>query len=238
MSTAPPWGYRGPLPVQDIPEELGEAFRRAMEVVAHFEGGDVDHPSDPGGKTRWGVTHHTFRAWLRSRGKPVRDVATMTPAEAAEIYYTRYWLDGLCEQVVWPAAMAHFDSLVQHGPGGRGPGGAVGAIHLLQRALGETDDGIVGPKTRSAMKAADPGLLEHLLWERLLHYWRILDNRPTLRTFSRGWRNRVSHLRLEALSEMPRRIVVPPVQLVEIRADDPRPLPLPEDARRRVRWAA
>jgi lysozyme family protein len=232
MSDAPPWGYRGPLPIQDLPSELGRRFRRTMEVVARFEGGDVDHPDDPGGRTRWGITHHTWRAWLRSRREPQRDLATMHPAEAAEIYWERYWDAGLCHQLPWPAAMAHMDAMVQHGPGGRGPGGAVGATHLLQRALGEADDGIVGPRTRAAMDAADAGLLEHLLWERLLHYWRILDNRPTLRTFSRGWRNRVSHLRVESLSDMPRRIVVPPVQLTEIRPDDPRPLPVPKEIRR------
>ena len=28
------------------------------------EGGYVDHPSDKGGPTRWGITQTTARAWL------------------------------------------------------------------------------------------------------------------------------------------------------------------------------
>jgi lysozyme family protein len=242
IDTAPAWGVRTPLPVDRLPREWGRGFLYSLQVVATSEGGDVDHPDDPGGRTRWGVTQATYHAWLRTQGADLRPVDELTPREAGQIYRDRYWIRGRCEDLPWPAGLSHFDALVQHGPGGRGAGGAVGATHLLQRALGEADDGIWGPRTSEAVLAADPGLTEHLLWERQLHYWRILDNRPSLRTFSAGWRNRVVHLRAEALRELPTRIWLPRLQPDELRLygedQDPRPLPVPEDARRRIKLAA
>jgi lysozyme family protein len=235
---APAWGHAGTLPVGQLPRSLGKDFLEALRIVARWEGGDSDHPSDPGGRTRWGITHRTWAAWLRSKGEPQRDLATMNPEDAAQIYRERYWEYGRCPELPFPASLGQFDAMVQHGPGGRGLRGAVGAMQLLQRALGVEDDGIIGPRTRAALQESDAGLAEHLLWERAMHYWRILDNRPQLRVFSNGWRNRVVHLREQVLMFMPARVTMPPIRLRPVAGPDPRPLPLPEDARKQLRRVA
>lgn len=234
--SAPKWGEAGVLRLERWPSEWPRSFRYALHAVAESEGGDSDHPSDPGGKTRWGVTQRTYHAWLRSKGMPLQDVETMDAYAAAMIYWERYWVQGECGLLIRPLAIAHFDAMVQHGPGGRGTGGAVGATHLLQRALEVKDDGIIGPKTRSAMRNAKGSRAYDLLLERLLHYWRILDNRPDLRVFSRGWRNRMKHLRAEVVPHLPRTMELHPPRLGPPRLEgfDPRPLPLPQDARRRA----
>ena len=37
-------------------------FNKAFDRVIGHEGGYVNHPSDPGGETNWGVTRNTARA--------------------------------------------------------------------------------------------------------------------------------------------------------------------------------
>ena len=63
-----------------------------MDIIGEIikrEGGFVDHPSDRGGPTKFGITLRTLRAW---RGQPVtrEDVRTLTKAEARQIYAERY----------------------------------------------------------------------------------------------------------------------------------------------------
>jgi lysozyme family protein len=241
MSEAPPWGQRAALPVDQLGRGWNRRFRDCLAVVASFEGGDSDHPSDPGGRTRWGVTERTFHAWLRSNSEPPRGVETMTPEEAAAVYWSRYWRKGRCEDMPKAVALAHFDAMIQHGPGGSGERGAVGATHLLQRALGVKDDGVVGPITLRAIGNLEDGMVEGLIFQRTLHYWRILDSRETLRVFSRGWRARVEHLRDTAVSWVPaasRSRIFAVLHPVRITRPENRPLPLPKDSRRITREVA
>jgi lysozyme family protein len=58
----------------------------------------------------------------------------------------------------------------------------------LQRALKVADDGIIGPKTLAAARAAQPDALRmRILAQRL----RFLTNLNTFNTFGRGWTRRV-----------------------------------------------
>ncbi len=40
-------------------------FQRALEHVLRFEGGYADHPRDPGGATKFGITRRTLASWRR-----------------------------------------------------------------------------------------------------------------------------------------------------------------------------
>jgi len=42
------------------------AFETALPFVLRWEGGFVDHPADPGGRTNRGVTQRTYDAWRQS----------------------------------------------------------------------------------------------------------------------------------------------------------------------------
>jgi lysozyme family protein len=184
------------------------AFRESLRVVAASEGGDVDHPSDPGGMTRWGVTQRTFDRWLGAQRRPLRPVSAMTVEEAGRIYHDNFWTAGFCDRLPFPASLAHFDALVQHGPGARSATGQRGANHLLQAALGVTEDGMIGPRTLAAVAAANPDELAHLLmFHRSLHYWRLSLARPDLWTaFGRGWLNRMTHLHGAVRGFMPTKV--------------------------------
>lgn len=69
---------------------MRETFTAYFPELMKHEGGYVDHPSDPGGATKYGITIGTLAAW---RDAPVTkaDVRQLTKDEAAKIYRKRYW---------------------------------------------------------------------------------------------------------------------------------------------------
>jgi lysozyme family protein len=85
------------------------------ELLKH-EGGYVDHPSDPGGATKYGITIGTLKAW---RGKAVTkaDVKALTKAEAAAIYRARYWDAIKADDLPSGLDALAFDIAVNHGVG-------------------------------------------------------------------------------------------------------------------------
>lgn len=68
-----------------------QKFLRCHEVTSGWEGGWSNHPNDPGGKTMYGVTEAVYHAWLKSQGRPLRPVRSITRQEALELYFDEYW---------------------------------------------------------------------------------------------------------------------------------------------------
>ena len=169
---------------------------QALPFTLEYEGGFVDDPDDPGGRTNKGITQKTYDAWQDSAGRPKADVFHITDAEVGAIYHQRYWVDGKCEPLPWPVSMVHFDACVNHG--------LKNAAKLLQRAAGVTDDGAIGPMTLQAVGNRPAlRLAERTLWARLDFYEAITDRRGTLRKFLRGWLKRVLKLRRELEGAQP-----------------------------------
>jgi lysozyme family protein len=162
-------------------------FSRALPILLEHEGGYVDHPDDPGGATNQGITQDTYDRWRKEHDMEPRPVEEIAADELEAIYREEYWLPAHCEEWPWPLSLVVFDAAVNHGPGQ--------AIRLLQRAAGVRTDGIVGPKTRAAVKEADPQrLIRDLLGERLELYARIVERRPESAVFLVGWIRRVRSL--------------------------------------------
>ena len=158
-------------------------FDRALEFTLGVEGGFVDHPDDPGGATKWGITQKTYDGWRRSFGLSLRTVREMTRDEMGRIYHSDYWIPSWAESMPTVAAkMILFDSAVNHGVS-RG-------VKLLQKSVNARPDGIVGPKTLAA--TAMGGFEDNLLWERLAFYIRISVSPPI---FLKGWARRLLKLR-------------------------------------------
>ena len=135
-----------------------------------------------------GIIQKTYDAWRRSKGLPQRAVRRIANDEVESIYHRDYWLKGKCDALPWPASLAHFDACVNHGPRN--------AAKLLQRALGVTDDGKIGPITLSAVAAINRRpLVSGMLWARLAFYEAIARRRPASRKFLLAWLSRVNHLR-------------------------------------------
>jgi lysozyme family protein len=65
-------------------------FDLALTHVLQSEGGKVDNPHDPGGRTNAGVTQRVYDDFRRRNGDEPRDVFDMDPSERNGIY-RRYW---------------------------------------------------------------------------------------------------------------------------------------------------
>jgi len=173
-----------------------ERFRAAVEVVLAHEGGLSEHPNDPGGVTHWGIS----LAWLRRLGLAegdidgdgdvdADDVRALSRERAIELY-RKHWWDRLRLAEVQDLGVATkiFDLAVNTGSGT--------AVRLLQQALrvaGEdvAVDGILGSQTLGAVNRVNPALLLELYRVQAARYYhQLVDRRPELVVFERGWLRR------------------------------------------------
>jgi len=149
-------------------------------LVAH-EGGFADLENDPGGKTRFGVTE----AVARSAGYG-GDMRELPLSLAKDIYRTHYWDAVRGDDLPDGVRYFVFDAAAASG--------VRQSVLWLQRALGVAADGVVGPVTLAAARAANPDKLKARLLSQRLRFMAGLSNWPS---FSRGWSRRVADL-LEA----------------------------------------
>lgn len=159
---------------------MGEFSATVKKWILASEGGYVDHPRDPGGATSLGITRKTLSAW---RGEPVskQAVRDLTQREALHIYKEQYWDTVRADLLPDGLDYAVFDYAVNSGP--------ARAARDLQRVLGVAVDGIIGPVTLRAIKAArDAHGLIKLLCDRR---WKFMQSLSTFSTFGVGWRRRV-----------------------------------------------
>jgi lysozyme family protein len=173
-------------------------FDRAIPVILGHEGGAfVDHPADPGGATKWGITLSTLR---RSRpSATAADVAALTSSEASAIY-RREWWDALGYAAIGSQIVATkiFDMAVNMGPrrAHRLAQRAFNSLGLAQIAAGGAapqipEDGLLGPVTFAALNEADAGgLLAALAAQQSAFYRELAARKPEMAVFLRGWLKR------------------------------------------------
>lgn len=139
--------------------------------ILEREGGLVQHPKDPGGLTKYGISQQAY---------PLLDIRQLTKADAIAIYLTDYVRRYQLQRLQSPRnAEIVCDWLVNSGPL---------AIKPLQRALRVPVDGVMGPQTLAAIDAADP---RDLLRARLDHYLSMVTH-----PFLKGWVHRLYQLGL------------------------------------------
>lgn len=153
-------------------------FATAFEKLLKHEGGFSDHPADPGGKTRYGVTEAVARE-VGYRG----NMSELPLDLAQRIYKAKYWDAVQAENLPADLRYIVFDAAVNSG--------ITQAAKWLQRACGAADDGIIGPQTiRAANSLSTDGIKRKMLAQRL-RFMATLANWPA---FSRGWANRIADL--------------------------------------------
>lgn len=154
-------------------------FKRSLRFVFRHEGGFTRNEKDKGnwtgGRVGSGVLKGTNRG-ISAASYPDEDIAGMTEERATEIYLRDFWEKYRCDELPEPIAFLTFDTVVNAGPGN--------GIRILQRAVGTTADGVIGPQTIAAANRADPrqAVIRYTV-ERLLHYVSL----STFSTFGRGW---------------------------------------------------
>jgi len=166
-------------------------FTYCLKIVLKNEGGKVDHKSDRGGRTAYGITQRTYDGFCRRIGRPLADVWDIQDSEIEAIYST-YWKDAHCDYIPEPLDMQVFDAAVNHGP--------ARAKKMLQHILGVNEDGVIGKQTMAALREEEVCLgVSHLvklyLDERASFFDRIIERDPSQAVFAKGWLRRVEHMR-------------------------------------------
>ena len=110
----------------------------------------------------------------------------------------------MCDRMVWPLNLAHFDCTVNIGnayrPNAGGWQWTGNANEILQHAAGVMDDGHIGPVTLAAIVTADPKELAlQQIDERIAFYLKLVEISPSKSVFRAGWLNRCELLRQRVL---------------------------------------
>lgn len=182
-------------------------------LILKHEGGFVDHPRDPGGATNRGVTIGTLRGLgmdLDGDGDvDVSDLKQLTEADAVKVYKRFYW--DKVEGDLLPSGIDYTvaDFAVNSGP--------KRAAQHLQRALGVTDDGDIGPVTIEAALNADHVTVIDAVNDSRLQFMMRLKIWPT---FKNGWSRRVREVRAHSTSMVTSARKLAPITIVR-----PKPQP-------------
>lgn len=206
-----PDAIRRPLAVaveKPPPMPMSNRFKVCLARVLKHEGGNVEHPSDPGGRTSRGVTAERWAQYRKTRPDLPADVWQAPQSAIEEIYLIYYWQPLWCDQLPPGIDYAVFDFGVNSGPSR--------SAKFLQEIVGSEVDGEVGPNTIAATLAADPeDVINRLCDDRM----EFLQGLSTWGTFGRGWTNRVNDVRRDALADSVS--IPPPVD------EEPKPVPTP-----------
>jgi len=161
-----------------------EALRR---LLLH-EGGYSNHPSDPGGPTKYGITIHDYRKYVKPDAD-AEDVRAMPLDHAKAIYRDKYWNALCCDALPAGLDYAVFDYGVNSG--------TARAAKVLRRLVGLPDAGGMSDAVLAAVRARDTADLVARLCEERLAFLKSLRTWPV---FGAGWGRRVAEVRRAALA--------------------------------------
>lgn len=166
-------------------------FEKCLPFILRWEGGFVDHPSDPGGRTNKGITQKVYDQWRARQGAPAKDVKFIEDTEVHDIYESGYWMPPRCDLLPSPLDLVQFDTAVNMGVGR--------AVRLLQGCVGCKADGDFGPNTKTAVSMCDCAATVSAYCDARENYYQtIAQKNPKLKVFLKGWLNRLNALRQEA----------------------------------------
>jgi lysozyme family protein len=153
-------------------------FDRSFEKLIGHEGGYVNHPSDPGGETNFGISKRSY---------PMEDIKAMTLDRAKDIYRHDFWAPAGCDAVPEPIKFDLFDMAVNSG--------VRQAIKTLQKAVGTKEDGLLGGLTLQAASSMSPDRVLMRFNACRLLFMTGLAGWPS---FGKGWARRIAENQLSA----------------------------------------
>ena len=171
------------------------SFDAFFPTLLKHEGGFVNDPVDPGGATNKGITMATFQSCARKYlniDPTLANLKALTDAQAGKIYKPLYWDKVRCDDIeLQELANIVFDFQVNAGGN---------AAKLLQRVLNDLGanpplgvDGDIGEKTIAALRRMDQKeVYRRYKQGRIDYYQDLVDKRPPLGKFLKGWLNRVN----------------------------------------------
>ena len=160
---------------------MANNFDYCLKIMLKSEGGYSNHSRDPGGMTNLGVTKAVYDEFYKTDA----DEETMRGLkydDVKPIYYENYWMRCKCEDLHTGVDLQVFDIAVNSGSGRAGK--------ILQRVVGATVDGGIGPKTLAAVEKMEPQDIITAMGLEREAFYRELD---TFDTFGKGWLSRNKH---------------------------------------------
>ncbi len=183
-----------------------ENFNLAHAHVEKAEGKLVDHKSDPGGITKYGISLRFLEDYSKTEnGRAVlnslkiftitrNSIVQLRQEQAKHILYNAFWLSPQIDKLPQRIAIVIYDFAVNSG--------SYYAIRLLQKAIGAKIDGIIGKETiikaalASTTLSKEKQIIKFLLEERVKFYIRLSKSKPAMQVFLNGWLARVENLRI------------------------------------------
>lgn len=165
------------------------SIEKLTPFILKWEGGYVHNKYDKGGATNKGVTYKTWVDYCKKNDKEASLVTLrkMTNAEWEEIFREHSWTPWKADSIMSQrVANICVDWSWMSG---------VKVIKKVQKMLGLTADGVVGPKTLASINGhSEDALFGMIKEERKKFYESIVRKDPTQQIFLKGWLNRLEDL--------------------------------------------
>lgn len=164
--------------------EMSDNFTIAIDRLIGHEGGYSDNRNDPGNwtggrvgvgelkGTKFGIAANTY---------PTLDIKNLTRDQAVAIYRRDFWDSIRGDGLTLEVGFQLLDGAVNSG--------ITQAVRWLQRAVGVADDGLIGPVSQAAFKAADQNDAVLLFNAERLEFMTRLSNWPDA---GKGWARRIA----------------------------------------------
>ena len=162
-------------------------FEKAVSFLFVNEGSAfTDIVEDRGGPTIYGITLAELTEW-RGRKQTKTDVKNLSKIEAKNIYKKKYWDPLNLDNVDDPLATIIFDQAVNRG--------VWRVARELQGIVGVSKDGVIGPKTLSAINNFSARYLGFVFIKSAqLYYIDICKSDKSQLIFLSGWVRRTQRL--------------------------------------------
>ena len=165
-------------------------IEQIIPFILKWEGGYVHNKYDNGGATNKGVTYKTWEDYCKRKGKEasLTTLRNMTSKEWEDIFREHSWNP-------WQADKIASQRVANICVDWSWMSGTTRVIKKVQKLLGVTADGIVGPKTLASINGhSEDSLFGKIKELRKKFYYNIVKNNPEQNVFLRGWLNRLDDL--------------------------------------------
>jgi len=167
---------------------------KSFDMVIAHEGGFTNDERDPGNKLPDGRKGSTMLGctqanWEKYIGHEVTqdDMKALKKEDVKPLYKRDYWDAVKGDDLPIGVDYAVFDFAINAGPSV--------ARKMIQKALGVTADGAIGPATMKAIQEAnDKDLLDKFSHSKEAFYKSL----PTFQTYGKGWLKRVADVQTSA----------------------------------------
>lgn len=158
-----------------------KSFERSLDSEGLFQDDPADRGNWTSGQAGVGELKGT-KFGIAAMTYPDLDIRNLTISQAKAIY-KRDWWDKLEMNRFRPAVQYQmFDAAINHG--------LYNSTRILQWSVGARADGVIGPRTMSAVSGTD---LDDLLMNFLANRLTFMTDVRTWDRYGKGWARRIAH---------------------------------------------